>query len=388
MSSILFWVLIILLLFGLPFYKFKVSNTNIIKDVDFEIKYEATTKRLYVESVNKEKCGNQNYYINENCKIVSSLGKIDENNTELCLNKKNKCSYISNYIFQNLGIKSITKRDFSNLFHSNRSTIKTQEKCNKEVHLNEKIKCTCCEKEIPNTTEGEVEGKEKGTNIDNNNYYHFKDCKCILHYEVEYDDTVTPNKCESFTCTDGFCTLLINGEPFCSCFDNFYFDKNRNAYSQNNNSQDHSLNRFQSVLDPKNRLNINHTYNKACQANQIRNEQGNCEDKDDHAIEDICFRLECFINSNKPECACVNKKREKIGNNIFDVSNINLCTLNNINCDYGKCNNLLKKEELGCICDENYKYDKSLKVCISSSLTGLLNYILLLVLFALITSVL
>ncbi|SBS82579.1 conserved Plasmodium protein, unknown function [Plasmodium ovale] len=477
MSSLFFFVLAIPMLFDLSFQWVKRINGEIIKEVGIKFTYDVISRQLQIDSTGKEKCNKQKYYINEQCKIVNSMETLDENNVELCLNE-NSCSYISKYIFQNMGIDPFPEQDFKKIHHMNKLSAEMAE-CNNEVFLNEKIKCMCCKKE--EKIAKRINEEEEMSNPDSTHsgiYYHFDECKCTLNYQVRRqminkmeekmesqmdgkmkgkpsrganpdvcpevnppvnpDVAVAPNKCKDFSCTDSFCALQTSGEPFCSCFENYYFDKKvdrcikhepqikecdydlhknkTNDFPQKHDrneiqhSVDSDINNSQNGLALKGKEKPDLVYANECPEHKMRNEHGECEEegrnkqrnrdwdmktdgkkkmrKEKEAVENICLRLECFINSNNPECACINKNGEKIPNDIFDVSNISICTLNNINCDFGICNNLLNKNELGCICDKNFTYDDSLKTCISSSIIGFLSFTILLLSLAILASVL
>ncbi|GAW80447.1 hypothetical protein, conserved [Plasmodium gonderi] len=454
MSLPLLYLFITHLIINFTLNNAEVVKTQTIKDRDFEIKYEPNSRHLYVSSLNMEKCNSYNYYVNQECKIIHSLEKIDENNSELCVNK-NKCLYISNYVFQSLGIESVPEQYFSELNTSIDSDIETKEKCNKKVYINEKVKCICCIKEIENSEIHSLEGELNPIQTNKKDFYPFDHCKCILNYEIDHDNILNVNKCENFICNNGFCTLQMDGEPFCSCSDNYYFDQSVNACirhedfvmneanesviqeekevgnksersmvkknkthqivneKQNDKIYDNQVNEksinldnenhnsilpsidnrthyyhAQNIQSNHNNRDINNVLTNECLTNQIRNKQGICENVDNSSVKKICFRVECFVNPNKSECLCVDENGQKIENDIFDVSHITICTLNGINCDYGTCINSLEKNELACICDKNYKYNSSLKVCIGDASTSLLNSVLIITLFVIIASAL
>ncbi|CRG99575.1 conserved Plasmodium protein, unknown function [Plasmodium relictum] len=444
MPPIILWILTFFFFFKLLLCSLIASNLTEPEDTDFKIIYESHSRHLIITSKNQETC-NSTYYINEQCKIIDSHIEISKNNTELCLNK-NKCSYIEKYIFETVGIGIASEEDFSKELPCNNENDKTKHECNKELYINENIKCMCCKKDTPYITTDEAY-KNAHTKCLNYNQYTFSECKCLLKYDTN-DDNITTNKCENFTCRGGLCTLKVNGEPFCSCFDNYYFDKNKNECKRheeirhntqfneneitpskvyntsmpstdgflfNNNKKNPPgfffLDDDKSILIIKRKkeekesdslhteeeketgslhteeeketgsLHTEEEKETDSLHTEEKKDKNETSEKIDNIEESVCLRIECFSDLKKPKCFCLNRKGEKIGHNIFDVSNINICTLNNIICDNGKCNNSSKKDYLGCICDQNYIYDKDLKVCISFSLRTFLNFILAIIIY-------
>ncbi|EUD67547.1 hypothetical protein C922_02253 [Plasmodium inui San Antonio 1] len=440
MSATLLFLLLIRLTLSLPPHSAKTADPQTIKDADFEITYEPNGRQLHVGSLNQEKCNNYNYYINQQCEIIHSLEKIDDKNALLCKNK-NKCEYLTNYVFQSLGIENVPEADFSNLSPPLNAKVERKEKCNKEVQLNEKIKCMCCIKEMESSETEKINGELTPGQTTKNGVYPFGDCKCILKYEVDNEHALNADKCKNFICNSGMCTLRMDGEPFCSCEENHYFDKRTNACirhqdevnaganqtneasqsvmrkprpltyesesngneiyddqkngehtqrvgaNQDKGSDTHSHTAQGSPNNHENR-NPNNAFTDECPINHVRNKQGECQKKESNSAENICLRIECFVNSDPSECACIDKNGQKIEKAIFDVSHITVCTLNNINCDYGTCNNSPKKGELACICNKKYKYNSSLKVCIGYAATRLLSWILIIAQFGIIATAL
>ncbi|CAD2097761.1 conserved Plasmodium protein, unknown function [Plasmodium vinckei brucechwatti] len=426
MFNFFFFLSTIYLLFATRVANVKAQSEGIIKTKTIEISYDENSRHLYIDSINKENCNKQKYYINEQCKIDNLVENDAENAIMPCLNG-DKCSDILTYIYENNGIHIVHEKDYSKFpFYDNLSNEIME--CNKIVYLNKNIKCACC---IENRNNGLKENTEEPIidleKIKIDNLYNFNECKCALNYQLKKNEIINPNKCDNFNCIGGFCTLQLNGQPYCSCFENYYFDKKLNSCIKHEKQiqkcdddstpkillhdpttdpqifdQGKGANNYESTGQPEDALTNNDTnvltpdhlnitpQNSNFQDSQediLTDETSQCkkinEDNENNTKENICLRLECFIDSNKPECACLNKNGNKISNNIFDVSNISVCTLNNINCDYGICNNILNKNELGCICDKNYEYNYSLKTCISSSKMHILNFIILFLLFLL-----
>ncbi|CAA9987654.1 conserved Plasmodium protein, unknown function [Plasmodium knowlesi strain H] len=437
MSAIILFLLIVRLTLSLSPHSAKTANPQTIKDADFEITYEPNGRQLHIGSLNEEKCNNYSYYINEQCEIIHFLEKMDDKNALLCKNK-NKCEYLTNYVFQSLGIQSVQEEDFSNFTTPLNAEIEKKEKCNKEVQLNENIKCMCCIKEIENSETKKINEELTPGQAATIDKYPFSDCKCILKYEVDDEHALSADKCKNFICNNGICTLRMDGEPLCSCEENHYFDKNVDAcvrhqdgvnggtsqvsqaamdeprlvtyendsngneiYDdhkqgdhaqrindiQDDNSDTHSHHASGSQNNEESR-NPSNVLTDECPINHIRNIQGECQRRESNSAENICLRIECFVNSNPPLCACVDKDGQKIDEVIFDVSHITMCTLNNINCDNGTCNNSPKKGELACICNKKYKYNRSLKVCIGYATTHLLSWVLIIALFGIIANAL
>ncbi|CRG94081.1 conserved Plasmodium protein, unknown function [Plasmodium gallinaceum] len=411
MSSMLLWILTFAFFFNL-ICSLIASNLTTLKDEDFEIIYESHSRNLVILSQNPKKCNNDTYYINDECKIINPQIKVNMNNVETCLNK-NKCSHVAKYIFENINIDITSEQIFSKKLPCNNESDEKNYECNKELFINENMKCMCCKKELSDFIKDETDNNvyEKCKNY---NQYVFTDCKCLLK-NVANDSNIYINNCENFTCNGGLCTLKTNGDPFCSCFDKYYFDMKKNACvkhedendillykDKNNNSEENhkntsTINESSSNDNPVNSLttsltknrenelidngNKKKTINNSCSKNHIKNKHGICEQKN-ILEESVCLRIECFNDHEKSECFCLNKNGEKIDYNTFDVSYISTCTLNNINCDNGKCNNSLKKDKLGCICDENYIYDNDLRVCINFSLRTFLNFTIIIAIYA------
>lgn len=277
-----------------------------------------------------------------------------------------------------------------------------------------------------------IQGDEN-EKIKENVTYQYNKCKCLLNYQDIYGDSNFFNKCENFECNNGLCTIQANGQPFCSCFENYYFEKKSNTckkHEQNvenihhiNSNRDiieNTENDTRTIVSIKNNppnYNNSHNYNNAnniihniedleehnkssnittngntiisqrnynsCPLNQIKNKKGICETIINYE-ETVCLRIDCSISTNEFQCFCTNVNGEHIKTDTFDVSYINICTLNNINCNNGICNNILIKDELGCICDENYIYDYDLKVCLSYNTNTFLSLFILCMLYAII----
>ncbi|KJP87769.1 hypothetical protein AK88_02525 [Plasmodium fragile] len=414
-----------------------MMNPHTIKDVDFEITYEPHSRQLQVASLNQEKCNNYSYYINQQCQIIHPLDKVDDKNVLLCTNK-NKCEYLTNYVFQILSIETVPEEDFSNLTPLLNAKVAEKEKCNKEVQLNEKIKCMCCIKEMDSSDTEEINDELNPAQITQNARYHFSECKCIQKYEVDKEHTLKANKCENFICNSGLCTLRMDGEPVCSCEESHYFDERVNACvmhqdelngeqsqvsqaameelrhvtyesdlngneiyddhkkedhtprfndNQDDNSDTHS-HQAQGIANNHDNRHPSNAFADECPINHVRNKQGECHREEKNSVDNVCLRIECFVNSDPPECACVDKNGQKIEKDILDLSHITMCTLNNINCDYGTCNNSTKKGELACICNKKYKYNNSLKVCIGYAPTRLISWVLIIALFGIIATAL
>ncbi|KMZ80991.1 hypothetical protein PVIIG_04509 [Plasmodium vivax India VII] len=435
MSATLLFLLIIRLALSLPPHNAKAANPQ-----------------LHVGSLNQERCNNYSYYINQQCEIIHSLEKIDEQNALLCKNK-NKCEYLINYVFQSLGIEAVPEEDFLNLTLPLNENVGEKEKCNKEVQINEKMKCMCCIKEMESSETEKINTELTPGQRTQNAAYPFGDCKCVLKYEVDDEHALNADKCKNFICNSGICTRRMDGEPLCSCEENHYFDKrvcacvrhqdgvnggaSQASQSRQANQSTESTRSTEAVMDqPRHvtyesdsngnkinddhkkgdhtqRVNDNHdddsethshhaqgsqnnhenrnlsnAFTDECPINHVRNKQGECQRRESNSAENICLRIECFVNSDPPECTCVDKNGEKIEKAIFDVSHITMCTLNNINCDYGICNNSTKKGELACICDKKYKYNSSLKVCIGYAVARLLSWVLIIALFSIIATAL
>ncbi|ETB58059.1 hypothetical protein YYC_04148 [Plasmodium yoelii 17X] len=418
MFNFFFFLLTIYLLFATCVVNVKAQSESIIKTESIEISYDENSRHLYIDSINKDNCNKQKYYINEQCKIDNPMENNAENKRMSCLNGDN-CSDILTYIYEKNGIDIVHEKDYHKFPFYDDLSYEIMG-CDKIVYLNKNIKCVCC---IENRNNGLEENTEEPiidlekTKIDN--LYNFKECKCILNYQLKKNEIINSNKCDNFNCAEGFCTLQLNGQPYCSCFENYYFDKKLNSCTKHEQQiqkhdddsipkslssdpindpqsfdQDEDTNNHKSTSQHEDTSTNNDTNVlipdpnlQDCQEDRLTDETSQCKkgnkDNENNTKENICLRLECFINSNKPECVCLNKNGDKISNNIFDVSNISICTLNNINCDYGICNNILNKNELGCICDKNYKYNHSLKTCISSSKIHILNFTILFLLFLL-----
>ncbi|ANQ07852.1 Uncharacterized protein PCOAH_00023270 [Plasmodium coatneyi] len=434
MSTTLLFLLIVRLTLSLSPHSAKTANPQTIKDADFEITYEPNGRELHVGSLNQEKRNNYSYQINEQCEIIHSLERIDDKNALLCKNK-NKCEYLTNYVFQSLGIETVPEEDFSNLTPLLNAEGEEKEKCNKEVQLNENIKCMCCIKQVESSEVEKINDELNPGQTTKNGAYPFSDCKCILKYQVDDDHALNADKCKNFICNSGICTLQMDGQPLCSCEENHYFDKRVNAcvrhqdgvnegasqatmdepphvtYESDSNeneiSDDHEQgdhnpivndnqdddsnthsNHAQGSPDNHENRNPSNAFTDECPINHVRNKQGECRTRESNSTENICLRVECFVNSDPPECACVDKNGQKIEKAIFDVSHITMCTLNNINCDYGTCNNSPKKGELACICNKKYKYNSSLKVCIGYAAARLLSWVLIISLFGIIATAL
>ncbi|CXI72334.1 conserved Plasmodium protein, unknown function [Plasmodium berghei] len=426
MFTFFFFLLTMYLLFATRVVNVKAQSEGIIKTKSIEISYDENSRHLYIDSINKENCNKQKYYINDQCKIDNSMENNSENSIISCLNE-DKCSDILTYIYENNGMRIVHEKNYYKFpFYDNLSYEIMG--CNKIVYLNKNIKCACC---IEDQNNGLEENTEEPlidlAKIKIENLYNFKECKCILNYQLKKIEIINSNKCDNFNCAGGFCTIQLNGQPYCSCFENYYFDKKLNSctkheqkiqkndddsvpksllsdpindpqiFDQAEDANNHKFtgqpedtlkNNDANVLVP-NHLNkiVQNPNLQDCQEGRLTDETSKFkkrnENNENNTKENICLRLECFINSNKPECVCLNKNGDKISNNIFDVSNISVCTLNDINCDYGICNNILNRNELGCICDKNYKYNPSLKTCISSSKIHIFNFIILFLLFLL-----
>lgn len=426
MSSVLRTILIASFFYYFSIYK--ISPWAIIKNVDFQITYDELSRNLYIHSSGKGKCTSHNYYINDKCKIINTSKKTNENNKAQCLYNQ-KCLTIAKYIFQHTGIEAVTEDIFLQPFViNNKLNILQKEKCNREVYINDKIKCLCCINDVVKNIQGDENEK-----IKENVTYQYNKCKCLLNYQDIYGDSNFFNKCENFECNNGLCTIQANGQPFCSCFENYYFEKKSNTckkHEQNvenihhiNSNRDiieNTENDTRTIVSIKNNppnYNNSHNYNNAnniihniedleehnkssnittngntiisqrnynnCPLNQIKNKKGICETIINYE-ETVCLRIDCSISTNEFQCFCTNVNGEHIKTDTFDVSYINICTLNNINCNNGICNNILIKDELGCICDENYIYDYDLKVCLSYNTNTFLSLFILCMLYAII----
>ncbi|SOV77010.1 conserved Plasmodium protein, unknown function [Plasmodium sp. gorilla clade G3] len=424
MSSPPKWIIITTFFFYFSFYKF--SHGAIIRNVDFQITYDELSRNLYIHSSGKGKCISHNYYINDKCKIINTSKKTNENNKGQCLYNQ-KCLTIAKYIFQHTGIEVVTEDIFLEPFViNNKLNVLQKEKCNIEVYINDKIKCLCCINNVLKNIQRDDDEK-----IKENVKYQYNKCKCFINYQDIYGDLKNINKCENFECNNGLCTTQANGQPFCSCFENYYFEKKSNTCKKHEQNVEniHTINKNGHTIEKtenntRNNVSINdnipnynnsHNYdngnniihniedleehNKSsnitpngntiisqsnyitCPLNQIKNKKGICESIINYE-ESICLRIDCSISSNEFQCFCTNVKGEQIKTDIFDVSYINICTLNNINCNNGICNNILKKDELGCICNENYIYDYDLKVCLSYNTNMFLSLFILYMLYA------
>ncbi|KYN99398.1 hypothetical protein PGSY75_1002300 [Plasmodium gaboni] len=430
MSSPLRCILIATFFYYVSLYKY--SSWAIIRNVDFQITYDELSRNLYIHSSGKGKCTSHNYYINDKCKIINNSKKTNENNKAQCLYNQ-KCIPIAKYIFKHTGIETVTEDIFLEPFVINdKLNILQKEKCNTQVYINDKIKCLCCINDVLKNIQGYEDPK-----IKENVTYQYTQCKCLLNYQDIYEDLKNMNKCENFECNNGLCTIQTNGQPFCSCFENYYFEKKSNTCKKHKESLEHihKINKNRETIEMTetdtlnnvttndniphhnnsyNYNNDNHIihntkdleqHNKSsnnphngntiisqnnynnCPLNQIKNKKGICQTII-NSEESVCLRIDCSISSNEFQCVCINLKGEQIKTDIFDVSYINICTLNNINCDNGICNNILKKDELGCICNENYIYDYDLKVCLSYSTNIFLRLFLLCIIYAVILFIL